>query len=374
MIINKSHLSWCLNIYPGESWAETRENIHTNAVKVRQLLEEDSSAANLVSQSGLGLGMRIANECSKELLNETESFKKELENLNLYVFTVNAFPFGNFHKKPVKQNVYYPDWSSQERVDYTIRTAEILAALLPEGVKGSISTVPVTYGKDLPEGAVEKLIETAEKLKEIEGRTGKLVQLALEPEPDCYLERTDEAIEFFDILRKENKELTERYLGICLDTCHMALQFEKPIDSLNKLLEANVPIPKIQISSVLSLDSEKYSPSALNKFNEEVYLHQTLVKENGTVKQYPDLGDAFEADPKGEWRVHFHVPLYFNGNDEGISSTSDLLDAEFMKKAFEACEHLETETYTYGVLPDAKFDVNQSIAKELQFVLENLKG
>ena len=372
MKLDNSHLSWCLNIYPGESWAETRENVHTNAVKVRELLEANSKTLPLVKQSGLGLGMRIANEAANELHGNTAEFKKELEKLNLYVFTVNAFPFGNFHKKPVKQNVYYPDWSSNERLDYTVKTAEILADLLPEGISGSISTVPVTYGKELPEGAVDMLIECAKKLKEIEDRTGKLVKVALEPEPDCYLERTDESIDFFNILREKNKSLAERYLGICLDTCHMALQFERPIDSLNKLIDANVPIPKIQISSVLSLNSEKYSPSALNKFNEEVYLHQTLVKEDDKISQFPDLGDAFEANPKGEWRVHFHVPLYFNGNDEGIGSTSDLLDEEFMKKAFEVCDHLETETYTYAVLPDAQFDVNQSITNELLFVIDKL--
>lgn len=373
MKLNNSHLSWCLNIYPGESWAETRKNVHENATKVRDLLQANSKTSSLISQSGLGLGMRIANEAANELHGNTAAFKKELAELKLYVFTVNAFPFGNFHKKPVKQNVYYPDWSSQERLDYTVKTAEILADLLDEGICGSISTVPVTYGKELPEGAVENLLACAQKLKELESRTGKLVKVALEPEPDCYLERTDESINFFNILRKENKELAERYLGICLDTCHMALQFERPIDSLNKLIDANVPIPKIQISSVLSLDAEKHSPSALNKFNEEVYLHQTLVNVNGEIKQFPDLGDAFEADPKGEWRVHFHVPLYFTGNDEGISSTSNLLDEEFMTKAFEVCDHLETETYTYSVLPDAQFDVNQSITNELLFVVDKLK-
>lgn len=372
MIVKNSHLSWCLNIYPGESWAETRENVHTNAVKVKEILSKNPHSAQLISKSGLGLGMRIANDCANELYKNTAAFKKELDDLGLYVFTVNAFPFGNFHKKPVKQNVYYPDWSSQQRVDYTVKTAEILAELLPEGVNGSISTVPVTYGKELPAAAVENLINTAAELQKIEERTGKVIKIALEPEPDCYLEKTDEAIEFFNILRNKNKELAERYLGICLDTCHMALQFEKPIDSLNKLLAANVPIPKIQISSVLSLDSETHSISALNKFNEEVYLHQTLVKEAGEIKQFPDLGDAFSAKPKGEWRVHFHVPLYFNGNDEGISSTSDLLDEEFMKRAFEVCDHLETETYTYAVLPDAEFDINKSIAEELNFVLKKL--
>ena len=373
MIVNKSHLSWCLNIYPGESWENTYDNIIQNAPVVSDLLAKNALSQPHLKAKGLGLGMRISDQTAKEMPQDISHFKEKLTELGLYVFTVNAFPFGNFHIKPVKQKVYYPDWSSQLRVDYTLRTAEILAQLVPDDTYGSISTVPVTYGKQLPADAISNLMKTAAKLKRIEESTGKVIQLALEPEPDCFLERTDEAIEFFNILRNEDQQLAERYLGICLDTCHMALQFEKPIDSLNRLIAAKVPIPKIQISSVFSFDRDNFPSENIRQYNEEVYLHQTLVKNDRGITQFPDLGDALKADPNGEWRVHFHVPLYFTGNEKGIGSTSNLLDEAFMKRAFEVCEHLETETYTYNVLPGAEINVNESIAKELLFVLERLK-
>ena len=62
------------------------------------------------------------------------------------MFTINGFPHGTFHGQPVKADVHAPDWRSEERVAYTLRLAEILAALLPDGVDGTISTSPLSYG------------------------------------------------------------------------------------------------------------------------------------------------------------------------------------------------------------------------------------
>ena len=276
---------------------------------------------------------------------------------------------------PVKKNVYFPDWSEDSRLDYSIKTGDILADLLPaDQTYGSISTVPVTYGKKLDLQTIKNLLKLAEHYKHLEEFSGKIIQMALEPEPDCYLETTSEAIEYYDILRNENQELAERYLGICLDTCHMALQFEDPTESLQRFIDANITLPKIQISSVLRYQN-KGNLEPIRKYDEQVYLHQTLIRdEEGKVSQFPDLADALESKTEGEWRIHFHVPLYFEENDFGITSTSHLLDETFMKKAIKHCRHLETETYTFGVLPNAIDNVNKSIAKEFDFVLKKFSS
>jgi hypothetical protein len=371
MKIGNSHLSWCLNIYSGESLQQTEANIFSNAPQVAEFLSEAGYEKNL--ESGLGLGLRLAAEAVNELHGNTQNLKDRLQKENLYAFTVNAFPYGNFHKVPVKQNVYYPDWSEQARLDYSIKTGDILADLLPQDhTYGSISTVPVTYGKELNLATVKNFMKLAKHYKHIEEYSGKIIQMALEPEPDCYLETTDEAIAYYDILRNEDQDLAERYLGICLDTCHMALQFESPLQSLEKLIAANITLPKIQISSVLSYQN-KGNINPIKKFNEEVYLHQTLIQnELGKISQYPDLSNAIKDNKTGEWRIHFHVPLYFEGNNEGLASTSHLIDSAFLKKAFESCRHLETETYTFSVLPNAIDNVNKSIAQEFEYILERL--
>ena len=58
---------------------------------------------------------------------------------------MNGFPYGPFHGEAVKAQVHAPDWRTDERVAYTLRLAQILAELLPEGVTGGISTSPLSY-------------------------------------------------------------------------------------------------------------------------------------------------------------------------------------------------------------------------------------
>jgi hypothetical protein len=62
-----------------------------------------------------------------------------------FVPTLNGFPYGSFHGERVKERVYLPDWRSPDRAAYTMRLADLLAGWLPEGVTGSISTVPIGF-------------------------------------------------------------------------------------------------------------------------------------------------------------------------------------------------------------------------------------
>ena len=177
------HLTYCLNLHPGEAWAENFAAIQTHVLAIR----------DRVAPGGpFGLGLRLGDRAARELAPATRlaELRDFLAAHGLYAFTVNGFPYGAFHGTAVKENVYRPDWRSAERLDYTVRLAEILAALLPEGVAGSISTVPVSY-KDWMKSeadlrpAVENLAECAHRLEELYRRTGKDIALALEPEPDC---------------------------------------------------------------------------------------------------------------------------------------------------------------------------------------------
>ena len=53
----------------------------------------------------------------KEFLNEHD----------MYLYTVNAFPYGPFKNRVVKKDVYEPDWSTDARATYTMQVADILA-------------------------------------------------------------------------------------------------------------------------------------------------------------------------------------------------------------------------------------------------------
>jgi sugar phosphate isomerase/epimerase len=338
------HLTYCLNVHPGESWAENFAAIRQHALRVK---------AKVSPRQPFGLGLRLSNAATRTLVKPVQlaKFREFLAEHDLYVFTVNGFPYGTFHGRPVKERVYRPDWRTDERVAYTNRIADILAALLPDGVAGSISTVPGSYkpwitGKRDVQAMVRNLNRCAEHLARLRERTGKLITLGLEPEPDCFLETTEEVVRFFEMLP------AGEHLGICFDTCHLAVQFEDLRTSLRRLKAAGVLISKVQISAALATNDAK----RLNRFQDDVYLHQT--RWHGK-----------------EIRSHFHVPLYWKGTGV-LRSTADQLTPAFFADAAKLCRHFEIETYTFNVLPAAlrRGGVDASIAREFAFVRSRFRS
>jgi sugar phosphate isomerase/epimerase len=362
MRIANTHIGYCLNIYPGESAEAITDHIRRRCPKVKAAVCPDNE---------MGIGLWLPAKAVREFGRHPQTLKALLARREMYAFTINAFPFGDFHTRPVKEKVYLPDWSRLERRDYTIEAARILAQLLPHGVDGSISTVPVAYGNECSPQAVANLAAVAAELERLESRTGRRIRLALEPEPDCSLERTDQCIAFFERLRMVNRPLVDRYLGICLDACHCAMQFENPAVALKRLRQAGIAVAKIQISAALEVVNPTGSDlSYLQAFDDGIYFHQTRVQiENGPLLRYADLPHALVDRPHGRWRVHFHVPLHFKAPGTNIHSTAPLLDRAFFRQALLSTNHLETETYTYAVLPDRYQDADASVGEELRFVV-----
>ncbi|MCE5279280.1 MAG: metabolite traffic protein EboE [Planctomycetaceae bacterium] len=383
------HLTYCLNVHPGETWAENLTSIATSAIAVRDRLGWTEP---------FGLGLRLSARAAGELLegDRLGEFRRFLGDNGLYVFTINGFPYGQFHKTAVKQDVYRPDWRQESRLTYTLQLADILAGLLGEGVTGSISTVPGSYkswisGASQVQTMVANLAAAAMHLDELRARTGREICLALEPEPDCYIETTDEAIAFFAGPMKETgaawleaggrdersaAEILARHVGLCFDTSHMAVEFEDIGQSLDALTAAGVRVAKIHLSSALSAGPGVDAPAALAAFDERVYLHQVKVRAaSGAVLSYNDLPDALDsADPSAQWRVHFHVPLFFSGRGDLEPTTAQLIEALPRRIAAGTTEHLEIETYTFGVLPPdlAAPDLPAALAREYEWVFNHL--
>lgn len=400
MIIERDpgvHLTYCLNIHPGESWAENAAAIRTHATAVRDRVR----ASGVGAGEPFGLGLRISRRAATELLagGGTHQLSDLLAREGLYAFTVNGFPYGAFHGTRVKEEVYRPDWRTAERRDYTNDLVDILAAVLPEGVAGSVSTVPGSYKswiaseRDIPD-MVGHLADCAAHAAEVRRRTGRLVRIGLEPEPDCFLETTGECIRFFTgvLLERGAAHLVESarmpadaardairtHLGVCFDTCHLALQFEDLARSLARLQEAGVGVSKVQISSALTADAAARAAGALSGFVDPMYLHQVKWLGPGGVESCRDLDEALAraagGGMEGEWRVHFHVPLYFTGRD-GLGTTAHALTPDFFAALRAgACEHLEMETYTFSVLPAdmQAIGLTESIAREYAWTLDRL--
>ncbi len=364
------HLTYCLNVHPGETWAENLEAIRAHALAVRGRVCPDRP---------FGLGLRLSAEAARALSEpaEIESFRNLLREENLYVFTINGFPYGRFHGARVKEQVYQPDWRDPRRRDYTIQLADILADLLPDGTAGSISTVPGSFKTLIQSEAdrnrmAEMLCAVAEHLAGIERETGRFIQVGLEPEPSCFIETTDEFITFYnnDLLACgcAPESLIRRHIGVCLDTCHAALQFEDVSETLARYDSEGIRVSKIQISAALEAANTAEAREALWRFDEPVYLHQVrALRTDGRLAGWTDLGGALADLPKYDdverLRVHFHVPLFWGG-DPVLQSTRGSLPASL------ASDHLEIETYTLDVLPPdlRPAAVSDAISREYEWV------
>jgi hypothetical protein len=383
-----AHLTYCTNVHPGETLPAVREVVRRYVAAVK---------ASLVPEERFGVGLRLAAAAAVELEDpaELERFKAELEREGLYCFTLNGFPYGAFHATRVKEQVYLPDWLAPERARYTVVLAEVLAALLPPGVKGSISTVPGCFKPNAADEASERamarsLVDVAARLVGLERETGKEIALALEPEPECFLETSLDAVRFFEarlfgeearrrmalhvgVGDAEAERLLRRHLGVCLDTCHASVEFEAPLEAWRRLLSAGISVPKVQISAGLRLpEATPERLEALRAFAEGVYLHQTVVRGEAGLERYLDLPEALASGPAAgdEWRVHFHVPIFLRKLGLFESTQPELLPLLHELAKVEETPHLEVETYTWDVLPEAFRDVpvEQAIVRELRFV------
>ena len=389
------HLTYCLNIHPGESWAENFTAIREKALAVKHAVAPND---------WFGLGLRLAQQAASELAASSELRAEALDFFNanqLYPFTVNGFPYGRFHSGPVKEDVYAPDWRSQERLEYTFQIADILSGWLPDQVDGSISTVPGSFKpwistEEDVSAMASNLAATVAYLAALRDDTGKEIHLGLEPEPDCYLETTDETIRFFEeVLLLEGatevgrllgcgpdqaEKLIRRHIGVCLDTCHVAMQFENLVDSYRSYVNSGIRISKVQLSAALNAHSPPRGTDALKPFVEPVYLHQVKARDSKDARySWYDLPDALAEMPNfpdiQELNVHFHVPLFFNMGGV-LRSTVDSLTPEFFKELRGGgTSHLEIETYTFDVIPPELHpgDVVRSVAREYSWVMEQLR-
>ncbi len=341
------------------------------------------------------MGLWLPDGTARELQDRTAAakFKDWLCEHQLVAYTLNGFPFGDFHQAVVKHAVYQPNWLMPQRLEYTLNLAEILARLLPSGQNGSISTLPVAWKvPDLDEAqwqyAAEALTKVARRLDDIHQRSGTRIRLCLEPEPGCALQESPDVVRFFEqyVDRTQDSKLARQYLGVCHDVCHANVMFELQADVIRRYQQSGIPIGKVQVSSSLCANlTTESSPvpcgdrlSALEGFAEDRYLHQTSVRlENGETRFFEDLPLALSASHEdrrmmsAEWRVHFHVPIHLERLEELETGQADIC----------AClRHLipsddvqfEVETYAWNVLPPAlrTNDLADGIAKEMRWLQE----
>lgn len=387
MSISSLPLSYCTNVHPGVTVAEVIAGIRRYTAEVQQTLGAPIAA-------GLWLAQPVVAELQRDA-GRLQELGDALCHANLTTYTFNAFPYGNFHSERVKEQVYLPDWTQPARLDYTISCARVLAQLLPEGVEGSLSTVPLGFKSlcqrpDFRQQSISQLIRFAQAMDELHDDTGQVLRLAIEPEPLCVLETTPETIEFFQQLRDAadatgDRQAVDRHIGVCYDVCHQSVEFEDVAASIRELGDHDIRINKVHITCAIELQQPTpQSLAELSQFVEPRYLHQTFARSrSGQVLSYLDLDKAICVQPPAGfhdaeiWRVHFHVPV--DTESLGLLGTTraDLRKALLQVQALNYAPHLEVETYTWGVLPSGeKPGLVEGISRELratQLLLANLR-
>jgi sugar phosphate isomerase/epimerase len=394
--IGGAHLTYCTNIHPGERWYEIRANLERYLPEVKRRVSPHAP---------FGVGLRLSAVAAQALSEpgELAAFEAFLAGHGLYVFTVNGFPYGPFHGTRVKEEVYLPDWRDPARLDYTNRLADLLARLMPPGLDtpASISTVPGAFKPAAASGEavariVEHVLRHAAHLVELERATGRRIMLALEPEPCCLLETVAETVAFFrthlhgeaaaarlaalaglDTAAAEHA--LRRHLGVCLDLCHAAVEFEDPQACIALLEGAGITIGKVQVTAGLRIPSVS-APlvESLGRYDDQVYLHQVVERSASGVARYPDLGEAVAAGrwqrAASEWRVHFHVPVFLGKLDPFESTQAFVREALARQRQRPCTTQLEVETYTWNVLPaqHRASSVEEAIARELEWVRSEL--
>ena len=377
MSLSTLPISYCTNVHPGRTIAEIDDGLTRFTMPMRQAFGKPVAA-----------GLWLAHSIVRDLIADRDGLKGFINRLgerSLSCHTLNAFPYGDFHSERVKENVYLPDWTDPLRRKYTEACADILIAMLPPDGEGSISTVPLGFkalrhGDDFETQCCNQIVELATYLDRRFRETGKLIRIAIEPEPLCALETTEETTKFFKHLENvagahRRADVLKKHVGVCYDVCHQAVEFEDVGASIRTLDVAGIRINKLHISCAICMDnSSAEARAALRSFIEPRYLHQTLARSSdGQIARWTDLDERILRDPPmefanaPEWRVHFHVPI--DADDLGPLWTTKNAVSEALGavKKLDYAPHLEVETYTWNVLPGAtKVDLVEGLTRELR--------
>ncbi len=359
-------LGYCTNVHSGTDLATICDRLDEFAAPLAAAMPENES---------LGVGLWLPASATKQLASplEVTAFADWLVARRLNPFTINAFPYDNFHLPVVKHRVYQPSWAEAARLEYTVAVAKILAVLLnrtePNGAVGSISTLPIGWPEgDQPnvvEQAGNNLRKLATELEQIERLTGRRIVVAIEPEPGCLLDRCQDVIDFFSTQLADESQ--RKYLTVCHDICHSAVMFEDQAETLRRYAEAGLAIGKIQVSSAINVpleamksDQRAAALNQLRQFAEDRYLHQTGCLDQAAafrlIEDLPQwLAQSEETNDK-HIRIHFHVPIFLDRFGELRSTQNDINECWQTMQSSQAPRftgHWEIETYAWTVMPAA---------------------
>ena len=368
-------VGYCTNVHPGSDLSEMLASVSEFAPLIRMQLDDTT-----ILPVGLWFSRRALDEAME--LDEGE-LRRRLADVGAEVFTLNGFPYGNFHQKSVKYEVYRPDWSRPERLKYTMDLADLLSGLIAEGRSAGISTLPIGWS-DVPHShqavAAGFLLDIVDHLASIESKTGHCLHVDLEPEPGCLLQRSDDLVTFFKerLFKGQDETRIRRHLRVCHDVCHAAVMFEPQSEVIANYDAAGIRIGKVQISTALEACGDDESAiHKLRDFIEPRWLHQVSIRSHEGLSFHDDLEQAISSETMqaGDcWRIHFHVPVHNDRIHDLPTTQNELKEAIHLLAGRREITEWEVETYAWSALPEypQSSELATGIANEIRWTLDQL--
>ena len=315
------HVAWHVDVVAGD----VVDVLDRYAEPVRALLGVDR----------LALGLWLGADAVADLLADPAAIRRlrsELDKRGLEVLTLDAVAFDS-------PSGPQPDWTDPRRGTYTLSCAKLLTELLPDTVvQGSVGTLPL--GRQAlwtpARGALAQraLDSLADGLAELHWSTGRRIRVGLVPTPGHAVAGTEQAVRVLSTVDNE-------WIGVALDTCHVAVAFESPTDSVRRLARACVPMVKTQVSAAAEITG-RFAATL------EPAPH-TAALLDGERSEVDNLADATAGalPPELPWRVHIHLPVSTTPaipTTSTVDVTVESVDATFDRTAGAQTDHVEVGT------------------------------
>ena len=316
----------------------------------------------------------------------------------MYIYTANAFVYGHFKGAAVKEQVYEPDWRSEERTQYTINVADILADVCPAGIAPSIQSAPLGFkprvtGHDVVASYTDNVLRVVAHLIALEAKTGRTVQLALEPEPFCFLETTDETIAYFrdhlysGAVGREARQARARADRRSQRSAAPASRHRlRHLPSGGRIrghhrvaaeagrcrrsdLQAAGSRRAAHAGSHAAASSIRSSATPRPSISPRRWKSRTARSTATSMSTTPSPRSRRIRAPR-EWRTHIHVPVFLDDLGQFRTTRFAIEDALRFHKQKPLSRHLEVETYTWDMLPDSlkTGDIVDYVCRELDWV------